>query len=89
MQAWLQERGQWTEAHRRIAGQACFEMARTLAKHDLEEAEAYHRERSRKHLLYLHGPAAPATYQIAYHTLGFSRAERLAASRRTEQALPT
>jgi hypothetical protein len=85
LQTWLQQRGEWTETHRRIAGQACFEMARTLAKYDLDEAEAYHRERAGKQLWYLHGPAAPATYQIAYRTLGFSRAERIAAARRVEQ----
>jgi hypothetical protein len=82
LHSWLSERNGWTEIHRRVAGQACFEMARSLAKYDLAEAETYHRERRARHLFYLHGPAAPAAYQIAYHTLGFARAERLAAARR-------
>ena len=89
LQAWLAAKGRWTETHRRIAGQACFEMARSLAKYDLAEAEAYHRERSARQMLYLHGPAAPTVYQIAYRTLGFARAERLAAARRPEAPLPT
>jgi hypothetical protein len=88
-QAWLTQHALWTETHRRIAGQACFEMARSLAKYDLAEAEAYHRERAARHLLYLHGPAAPTSYRLAYHTLGFARAERLAAARRPGVPLPT
>ncbi len=82
LHAWLDSRGLWTRRHQRTAGLACFEMARTLARYDLAAAAAYHRDRMDKRLLHLEGPAAPAIYQLAYRTLGFVRAERLAASRR-------
>jgi glycosyltransferase involved in cell wall biosynthesis len=79
---WLIRGGQWTESHRQIAGKACFEMARSLAKYDLAEAEAYLHERQAKDLLVLRGPSAPMSYQLAYRLLGFPRAERLAATLR-------
>jgi GT2 family glycosyltransferase len=89
LHSWLKERGRWTEAHERIAGQACFEMARTLAKYDVAEAARYHRERQEHHLLHLAGPAAPFLYGVAYHLFGFTGAERLAAARtRREKILP-
>jgi glycosyltransferase involved in cell wall biosynthesis len=77
MRAWLTARNQWTPQHRRIAGRACFEMARTLAKYDLTAATAYQTERQAHALLHLSGPAAPASYRLIYHLLGFPRAERL------------
>ena len=82
LQTWLTARGAWTEEHRRIAGRACFEMARTIAKYDLAEAAAYHRERCARGLLQLDGPAAPASYRLAHRLLGFTAAEKLAAIRR-------
>ena len=82
LHAWLAARGAWTETHRRIAGQACFEMARTIAKYDLAEAAAYHRERCARGLLHLGGPAAPAGYRLAHRVLGFTAAEKIAAARR-------
>ena len=82
LHAWLAARGAWTETHRRIAGQACFEMARTIAKYDLAEAAAYHRERCARGLLQLTGPAAPASYRLAHRVLGFTAAEKIAAARR-------
>ena len=75
MAQWLKSQKRWTEMHRKIAGQACFEMARTLAKLSLKEASAFHRERRRHGLINLHGSAAPAVYQIAYTVLGFAGAE--------------
>ena len=82
LHAWLLENGKWTEMHRRIAGQACFEMARTIAKYDLAEAAAYHRERCARGLLQLTGPAAPTSYRLAHRVLGFTAAEKIAAARR-------
>ena len=82
LHAWLAGRGAWTETHRRIAGQACFEMARTIAKYDLAEAAAYHRERCARGLLQLTGPAAPTGYRLAHRVLGFTAAEKIAAARR-------
>lgn len=75
---WMKEQGIWTEAHRQAAGRTCFEMARTLAKHDLVEAARYHAERGENGLLHLDGPAAPVWYRLAYRTLGFAATEKLA-----------
>jgi Glycosyl transferase family 2 len=75
-------RGLWTNAHARAAGRACFEMARTLAKWDLENAVAYHDERKTRGLIHLAGPAAPRGYRVAYLALGFAAAEKLAVRKR-------
>jgi hypothetical protein len=79
---WMQARTLWTAEHSRIAGQAFFEMARTLAKYDLAEADAYFRERKSRGLIHLAGPAAPRAYRLAHRLLGFTGAEKLAAARR-------
>jgi GT2 family glycosyltransferase len=79
---WMQARTLWTADHSRIAGQAFFEMARTLAKYDLAEADAYFRERKSRGLIHLAGPAAPRAYRLAHRLLGFTGAEKLAAARR-------
>jgi hypothetical protein len=81
LQKWMQTKGLWKPEHARTAGRACFEMARTLARYDLDEAVAYHREREAKRLIHLSGPAAPSSYRLAYRTIGFAAAERLAAMR--------
>jgi glycosyltransferase involved in cell wall biosynthesis len=78
LRAWLESRGRWTEEHRRVAGRACFEMARTVARHDLREGARYYRDRRDRQLVYLEGPAAPSSYRMAIHALGFSGAELLA-----------
>jgi len=82
MCTWLRQRVQWTQIHQRVAGRACFEMARTLAKYDRDAAAEYHRERRDRQLIHLEGPAAPISYQVIYRTLGFAFAERFAAARR-------
>ena len=82
LHAWMQSRHLWTETHARIAGQAFFEMSRTLARHDLAEAAAYFRERKDRGLIHLAGPAAPRGYRLAHRLLGFTGAEKLAAARR-------
>lgn len=79
LRAWLTARGQWTEEHQRLAGRACFEMARTLAKSDLARASDYYSTRASKKLLHLDGPAAPRGYRWVHDTVGFRAAERLAA----------
>lgn len=76
--SWLVAKKQWTEQHRRQAGRACFEMARTLAKYDLREAAAYHRQRRGAGMVFLSGPAAPLSYRLAYRGAGFRAAESLA-----------
>jgi len=82
LQAWMQSRGLWTAEHARVAGQAFFEMSRTFARQDLAEAAAYFRERKKRGLIHLAGPAAPRSYRLAHRLLGFTGAERLAAARR-------
>jgi glycosyltransferase involved in cell wall biosynthesis len=77
--AWLESTGRWNSAYTMLAGQVCFELARTLAQHDLLEAAAYRRERQARGLFHVAGPAAPARYRLAHRLLGFSTAERLAA----------
>ncbi len=82
LQAWMTARGLWLETHARIAGQAFFEMSRTLARYNLAEAEEYFRERKNRGLIHLAGPAAPRSYRLAHRLLGFTAAEKLAAARR-------
>jgi glycosyltransferase involved in cell wall biosynthesis len=80
--AWLTERHRWSALHQRTAARACFEMARTLARNDVDQASAYFSERRTAGLIQPGGPAAPLAYRLAYHVLGFEKAERLAARRR-------
>ena len=80
--SWLRGRGALTPEHLALAGRACFEMARTLAKLDPAEAARYHDERKREQLIHVAGPAAPLSYRTAYRTFGFSFAEKLASSLR-------
>lgn len=75
---WLVAKNYWTEAHAALAGRACFEMARTLAKLDVKEAAEYYRERKRRRLVRATGPAAPPAYRWALRLLGFQMAERIA-----------
>ncbi len=76
--AHLTEKNLLTEMHRRELGRACFEMARTFAKHDLAGASAYHAERKAKGLIRPGGPAAPFSYRLFYSVLGFTAAEKIA-----------
>jgi GT2 family glycosyltransferase len=80
--AWLTGRGRWTGHHQRTAARACFEMARTLARDDVQRASAYFAERRAAGLMQPAGPAAPLAYRLAYRLLGFEKAERIAARRR-------
>ena len=78
MRDWLKSKGTITDAHRIAIGQACFEMARTWARFDLEKASAYHRARNSVDSIRVVGPAAPLSYRMIYHLLGFARTERIA-----------
>ena len=75
---WMEKKKLWQPAHRATAGRACFEMARTLARFDRSEAAWYFRDRRKRGLIQLHGPAAPPAYRLALHALGFSGAEQVA-----------
>ena len=79
---WLLDQDKLTSEHRALAGRACFEMARTLAKLDLAEAARYHDARQREQLIHLAGPAAPFSYRTAYRAFGFSFAEKMASTLR-------
>ena len=79
---WLRDRQLLNQEQRALAGRACFEMARTLAKLDPAEAARYHDERKREQLIHLAGPAAPLSYRTAYRTFGFSFAEKIASTLR-------
>ncbi len=76
--AHLTEKNLLTETHRRELGRACFEMARTFAKHDLVGAAAYHAGRRAKGLIRATGPAAPLSYRVIHALLGFTAAEKIA-----------
>ncbi len=80
--SWLREHHTLSAEHHALAGRACFEMARTLAKLDPAEAARYHDERRREQLIHVSGPAAPLAYRVTYHTFGFSFAEKLASTLR-------
>ena len=67
--AWLRARNQLTDEHLALAGRACFEMARTLAKLDPASAARYHDERMREQLIHVAGPAAPFSYRTAQRSL--------------------
>jgi len=64
--------------YRRLAGVACFEMARTLAAQDLVLARNFFLDRRREGLITLDGPAAPWKYRFTLRVLGFAAAEKLA-----------
>lgn len=78
MLEWLETRGVREKRHREAAGQAYFEMARTIAKYDLSKAAAYHDHWKRRGLMTPRGPAAPIRYRLAYRLFGFRMAERVA-----------
>jgi glycosyltransferase involved in cell wall biosynthesis len=82
LREWMRAKKAWTPQQEALAGRACFEMARTLAKGDRREAVAYHRERRSAGLIHLSGPAAPASYRAIYRLLGFRGAEQLASALR-------
>lgn len=88
LRRWLEQKGRWTDGARRTAGRACFEMSRTLAKYSLAEAARYHRERRERKLVDLAGPAAPRSYRLAYHALGFVGAETVARLLRLRGRVP-
>jgi glycosyltransferase involved in cell wall biosynthesis len=75
---WMQLKGLWTPRHARLAGRVCFELSRTLARYDLDEAVAYYNARKGEGLIHLSGPAAPLSYRLAHACLGFRLSERLA-----------
>lgn len=82
MLAWLDSRGELSQAHQDASGQAFFEMARTMAKSDIVAANKYAAKCKQDRLFKIDGPAAPRIYRLLYPILGFARTEKLAAVRR-------
>ena len=82
MMDWLSTQNTLTKEIEAAAGQAFFEMARTLAKYDLAAAETYKAERLTAGWYLPAGAAAPWHYRLAHSIGGFSFAEKLAAWRR-------
>jgi GT2 family glycosyltransferase len=78
LREWMEKKKTWTPRHQKLAAQACFEMARTLARENVREAAQYYRERKKKGLIALEGPAAPRSYRMALGLLGFRGAEMVA-----------
>lgn len=79
LREWMISKKLWKPQHAEVAGRACLEMARTLARYDLVEASKYHRDRRKHGMIHLEGPAAPKSYRWSYRMLGFANSERLAA----------
>jgi hypothetical protein len=75
MREWLLHRNLWTVEHEAIAGRACLEMCRTLARYDLSTANRRFQQFKRMNLIALSGPAAPKRYRGAYKIVGFMGAE--------------
>ncbi len=75
---WLRDNGNLRKEINDAAGQAFFEMARTLAQHDMQAATAYQRQQSNKGIYFLNGPAAPFMYRFVHRLFGFRSAERIA-----------
>ena len=75
---WLRDNGNLKKETKQAAGQAFFEMARTLAQHDMQAATAYQRQQADKGIYSPNGPAAPSMYRLVHRFLGFRSAERIA-----------
>lgn len=82
IRAWMELQGLWNETSRTVAGRACFEMSRSMAQGDLEQADVYHQARRELGLISLSGPAAPFSYRVIYKLGGFKFAERMAKAMR-------
>ncbi|MFK7777461.1 MAG: glycosyltransferase [Gimesia sp.] len=79
---WLRDNQKLEKETKEAAGQAFFEMARTLAQHDMQAATKYQRKQSNKGIYSPNGPAAPAVYRIVHRFLGFRSAEYTATVKR-------
>jgi GT2 family glycosyltransferase len=75
---WLHSTGNFRPEYKRLAGVACFEMARTLATQNLQQAKEYYAARRREGLMSVDGPAAPWKYRLTLTCFGFSAAEQVA-----------
>lgn len=87
MLEWLAATGAKRPFHQRIAGQACFEIARTWAKYDLAEAARFQKERKKMNCFVPRGPAAPLRYRMTLFLFGFYITERIADVARSNETV--
>ncbi len=85
MLKWLKDNGLLHARHNVAAGQASFEMARTLAKCSISEAARYSKTQQAKGLWNPVGPSAPFFYRLLMGFLGFSTTELIAKIIRRKQ----
>ena len=78
MLKWLKDSGRLNSRHTAAAGQASFEMARTLAKVSISEASCYAKAQKAKGIWNPAGPAAPRAYCALMKIVGFQLAEVIA-----------
>ena len=74
----LRKTQQIKKAHISAAGEAIFEMARTLAKSSINDASQYAQTWSNTGIFRASGPAAPLSFQVLMKLLGYTNAERIA-----------
>jgi glycosyltransferase involved in cell wall biosynthesis len=74
----LRKNQQIKKAHISAAGEAIFEMSRTLAKSSINEASQYAQTWRNKGIFRASGPAAPLSFQVMMKLLGYTNAERIA-----------
>lgn len=74
----LRKNQQIKKAHISAAGEAVFEMSRTLAKSSINDASQYAQKWRNKGIFRASGPAAPLSFQVMMELLGYANAERIA-----------
>ncbi|MBL4884095.1 MAG: glycosyltransferase [Planctomycetaceae bacterium] len=72
---WLQDNGNLKKETKQAAGQASFEMARTLAQHDMQAAVGYFSDRQSRGLIKPAGAASSFAYRFVLQFAGFRSAE--------------
>jgi hypothetical protein len=82
MLKWLKDSGRLNSRHTAAAGQASFEMARTLAKFSLFEASRYAEAQKAKGIWNPVGPSAPIIFCRVMDIFGYFAAELFARSAR-------
>lgn len=78
MLKWLKDSNRLNSRHTEAAGQASFEMARTLAKFSISEASRFSKAQKGKGIWNPVGPAAPRAYSALMKIVGFQLAEVIA-----------
>ena len=82
MLQWLKNNGRLNSRHTAAAGQAAFEMARTMAKFSIFEASCYAKAQKAKGIWNPVGPSAPTTFCGVMNIFGYFTAEVFARAAR-------